>query len=191
MLLSLQFIYKFQDLTIALQQKIQQYACEHASILGIDLDGDLIKLAEDKLKDCDKKITFQQANIMLEEGRSCIADYLHNNAIAQFDVSFCFSVTMWIHLNHGDEGLKEFLQYLCSVSKLLVIEPQEWKSYNAANRRLRRNNVQEFPKLGELKMRYNVAEEIERYLIEDCKASLVQKSAKTHWGRTVLILKCS
>lgn len=136
-------------------------------------------------------LQFKEANIMDSDGRKCINNFLEHHCIKKFDVIFCFSVTLWIHLNHGDDGLKEFLQYICSVSDMVIIEPQEWKSYKTANRRLRRNNMEEFATYDMLKMREGVAEEIETHLITKCGASILRKTDKTHWGRTILVLKCS
>lgn len=156
--------------------------------LGIDLDKDLIAIANEKAT---SQISFKEANIMTSDGKECIKSYLNKHSIDRFDVIFCFSVTLWIHLNHGDDGLKEFLRYICSISNMVIIEPQEWKSYKTANRRLRRNNMEEFANFNKLKLREEVAEEIETFLTFNCGASILKKTNKTHWGRTILILNCS
>jgi hypothetical protein len=41
---------------------------------------------------------------------------------------------MWIHLNHGDEGLTKFLEVVASYSKYILLEPQPWKCYQTAAR---------------------------------------------------------
>jgi 7SK snRNA methylphosphate capping enzyme len=44
----------------------------------------------------------------------------------------CFSLTMWIHLNYGDEGIRKLFSKLSNHLKVgghLIIEPQKWKSY--------------------------------------------------------------
>jgi 7SK snRNA methylphosphate capping enzyme len=44
-----------------------------------------------------------------------------------------FSVTKWIHLFHGDEGIKKVfakIYELLSPGGRLVLEPQPWKSYH-------------------------------------------------------------
>nr|XP_002129700.1 7SK snRNA methylphosphate capping enzyme-like [Ciona intestinalis] len=50
----------------------------------------------------------------------------------EYDVIMCMSVTKWMHMNWGDEGLKKtferFFKQLRAGGKL-IIEPQEWKSY--------------------------------------------------------------
>ena len=48
-----------------------------------------------------------------------------------------FSVSKWIHLNEGDEGVKEFFRKVHTVLKTggaFVLEPQPWESYAKAKR---------------------------------------------------------
>lgn len=50
-----------------------------------------------------------------------------------------FSITKWIHLNHGDAGLLAFFKRIFDSLKLdsgakLVLEPQHWDSYAKAKR---------------------------------------------------------
>jgi len=50
----------------------------------------------------------------------------------RYDVTLCFSVTKWIHLHGGDEGLNQLFENLIALTKpggLLIIEYQPWKSY--------------------------------------------------------------
>eukprot|EP00124_Ichthyophonus_hoferi_P006058 Ihof_evm1s1162 gene=Ihof_evmTU1s1162 len=69
---------------------------------------------------------------------NAIATFKIKNGIKKFSLVTCFSVTMWIHINHGDRGLVDFLHYLSLLSDTIIIESQPWKCYRNAEKRLRR-----------------------------------------------------
>lgn len=50
----------------------------------------------------------------------------------EYDIIMCLSVSKWIHLNFGDEGLKRMFQRVFKQLRpggKFVFEPQPWKSY--------------------------------------------------------------
>ncbi|KAJ3492452.1 hypothetical protein NLJ89_g11234 [Agrocybe chaxingu] len=54
-----------------------------------------------------------------------------------YDVVVAFSLSKWIHLNEGDEGLKRFFKRVYKVLKsggTFVLEPQPWESYVKARK---------------------------------------------------------
>ncbi|KAH9927186.1 Bin3-domain-containing protein [Epithele typhae] len=56
---------------------------------------------------------------------------------AEYDVVVAFSVSKWIHLNGGDDGLLAFFRRVHSVLRVggtFVFEPQEWDTYAKAKR---------------------------------------------------------
>ncbi|TFY72937.1 hypothetical protein EVG20_g99 [Dentipellis fragilis] len=54
-----------------------------------------------------------------------------------YDVVIAFSVSKWIHLNGGDDGLKRFFRRIYDVLSpggTFVFEPQQWDSYTKARK---------------------------------------------------------
>lgn len=115
---------------------------EVKSIIGLDIDKSLINQAIKTLTKHKKSLpmnndlkrlnkfpfntTFIHGNYVLKD------DVLLELETEQFDVILCLSITKWIHLNFGDNGLKQafkrmFLQ-LKSQGKL-ILEPQPLDNY--------------------------------------------------------------
>ncbi|GAA5846563.1 hypothetical protein JCM9279_006743 [Rhodotorula babjevae] len=56
----------------------------------------------------------------------------------RFDVVTLFSITKWLHLHHGDEGMLRLFRSLYDflpVCGIVIIEPQEWDNYKRAVKR--------------------------------------------------------
>lgn len=73
-----------------------------------------------------KNVWFQTENYVLEN------DVLLEMVKPEFDVILALSITKWIHLNWGDDGIKRF--FLRAFKHLhyggrLIIEPQNFSSY--------------------------------------------------------------
>lgn len=93
-------------------------------IIGVDLDRDLILKARSSLENLPQVISdirFSCDNIL---------DYLH--CPMNYDVVFCLSVTKWIHLNSGDEGiilLFAKIKQSLKAGGIFILEPQPYASY--------------------------------------------------------------
>ena len=87
-------------------------------------------------------------------------DHTSFSPIPATDAPFSsFSITKWIHLHHGDQGISSFFQRAHRVLKpggTLLVEPQAWETYGKARRmdaKLRENakhlrlRPQDFPAL--------------------------------------------
>lgn len=155
--------------------------------MGIDIDPVLIERAKEK--NSVENIEFFHLNFMDSQERiNLLNEYLQKHHINKFNVCFCFSITMWIHLNHGDDGLRKFLETISEISDSIVIEPQPWKCYKSAVKRMKQCN-KVFPHFTNLKLRNNIENDIENIIIK-CGATKIYESPKTRWGRKLLVFKC-
>lgn len=71
------------------------------------------------------QITFKQGDIMN-------GNVFTTTPFATFDTICAFSITKWIHLQHGDEGIKRFFARVYSLlnpNGVFILEPQPWSSY--------------------------------------------------------------
>ncbi|OXU19609.1 hypothetical protein TSAR_005776, partial [Trichomalopsis sarcophagae] len=108
------------DLTLELHKFLSSRlpGCE-VSILGIDLDPVLIGRARQK-NDRPESVSFECLDFFADERQSVLSSYLRKHQVERFDCSYCFSITMWIHLNHGDAGLERFFLDLSACSEELL-----------------------------------------------------------------------
>ena len=129
-------------------------------------DDETIKI-QDKIE-----ATFETCNIANNlEFKSKCKSFLQqeqptNPTKKRFDLISIFSTTMWIHIHHGDDGLKSLLQLICESCYYLIIEPQPSKCYRNVNTRLRKLNFEEVDvSLDTLKMRSDIENEIEKVIV--------------------------
>ncbi|KAL5572621.1 hypothetical protein UlMin_022218 [Ulmus minor] len=84
-------------------------------------------------------VKFQQENFVWSQK-------LHEK---HYDTIVCLSVTKWIHLNWGDDGLITLFSKiwrLLNPGGILVLEPQPWKSYES-NRQVSETTLQNYKKI--------------------------------------------
>ncbi|XP_031842085.1 putative RNA methyltransferase CG11342 isoform X2 [Nomia melanderi] len=177
------------DLTFVLREFLEKTLSNDRTevfLLGMDLDPILIERAQERNPRPDR-IIFECLDFLAVDSNRTLEEHLRRFEKSRFDVVFCFSVTMWIHLNHGDKGLVEFLQKACSLTEMIVIEPQLWKCYRNASRRLRRSKGEDFPLLKTLEFTGDPATHIEQILTESCNFRRVAVTADNQWKRRLLI----
>ncbi|KDO27064.1 hypothetical protein SPRG_07775 [Saprolegnia parasitica CBS 223.65] len=154
--------------------------------LGIDVDAELIGRANTLVSPSDPALTFQVADIM-EGGRlAALCDaFLSETPDKSFDLISCFSITMWIHLNHGDAGLLNFLDLVAAKTTHLILEPQPYKCYKTATRRLQRLKHTIPASFKALQITHNVVDVIDAHLSDlfPFKTPL----GKTNWSRPVML----
>lgn len=99
-----------------------------------------------------------------------------------------FSTTMWIHINHGDDGLRAFFitvkSFLLPHFSALLVEPQPPKCYTNAARRCRKLRISYPPFL----------EKVDRTKALSLLASIIERDlglsssycfGKEEWGRAL------
>ncbi|XP_050310168.1 probable RNA methyltransferase CG11342 [Anthonomus grandis grandis] len=176
------------DLTASLYEYLSNLMHgEKVNILGIDIDPILIQRASEK--NSSDNVSFKCFDIMTED-KDFVQKELEVFNREKFDIVFCFSITMWIHLNHGDEGLKRFLKRVSSITNMLVIEPQPWKCYKTAVKRYKLSK-NEFPRFKELQFRETIETDIESIILLNSDLKKVEESERTEWGRKLLFFKKS
>ncbi|NXT01412.1 BN3D2 methyltransferase, partial [Jacana jacana] len=167
----------------------QPAAGKELNLLCCDIDPALIERAQ-QCSPFPASISFASLDIMDSGAReSFLSSYLGRFGRSAFDIVFCMSVTMWIHLNHGDSGLREFLSVLSSLCGYLLIEPQPWKCYRAAARRLRKLGRNDFDHFRSLVIKGDMAERVTQILTKDCAMELVCCFGSTSWDRSLLLFK--
>lgn len=189
-------------------------------LLGIDLDSTLIQLAKEKyIKqsinsnddsnsiNTHKNISFETLNFMNKSTADIFfKEYFdminkqYNANINSFNVISLFSITMWIHLNYGDEGIRDCLlrsSALVHTSGSLIIEPQPWKCYKSADKRCRKLGIQRPLHFNTLTIRDDIDKAIINILLinDNTNVNIIKElSIKTYWnlgkenwGRSILI----
>lgn len=84
----------------------------------------MVNVANQKIQR-NPQIQFEWCDLMNDDHLQVIEQFLKKQNRVKFDVIFCFSVSMWIHLNHGEEGLSRLfknVQKYCD--QLFLLEPQ-------------------------------------------------------------------
>lgn len=171
------------DLTASLKQFLDKATKRNCVILGVDIDNTLIDRANEKNNT--NELTFKCLDVTsIKERDELFKSYLSKYNRSKFDGVFCFSTTMWIHLNHGDLGLTTFLNDISKLGEYLLIEPQPWKCYRSALKRLKSYKTI-FKEYENLKMRTDVEEKIEEILMRTGRRK-VWESERTKWDRKLL-----
>lgn len=157
------------------------YPNHDVHILAIDIDPTLIKRAQENFHV--NNVTYTCLDITSNDALTQLKLYLeaHNKSI--FDITFCFSVTMWIHINVGDERLFSFLQLIKDISESVVIEPQPWNCYSNAQRRLKKSGGT-FSLFKLLKIRSNVDTEIVNFM-NSSNYLILHESSYSSWNRKI------
>lgn len=138
------------DLSIELLHLVQaelsgDVVCE---LVGADIDPSLIQLASTKYKD-ETVAQFHCVDFLDQHALDTFAMALRDRFGSQeaFSLVTIFSTTMWVHINHGTEGLAQFFRHACSLlvphTGTMLLEPQPSKCYKSAVKRCRKLGLPE------------------------------------------------
>lgn len=173
------------DLTAALYDFIVNNVNKACHILAIDIDPVLIERAKESTDN--PHIVYECLDFMnVKDKDLLVSNFLEKCGVKKFSACFCFSITMWIHLNYGDVGLQTFLKEICKDSAMVVVEPQPWKCYKSAVKRMKLANG-EFAHYKHLKDRSNIDRKIEQAILEIEGVNKVTETNNTSWGRKISI----
>jgi len=172
------------DLTSeVLKEAKKQLPSVNVVAVGVDLDSVLIQRANNKYKN-NSSLHFATIDVMEENS---LMSYMSTLNIKSFALVSCFSITMWIHMNHGDEGLLKFLHLMGSVSNCSVLlEPQLWKSYRKANERCRRRGIPELPYFTSLTIK-DMRKHCIEFFTTSFDMTLQQSNDTPGWNRPLLL----
>ncbi|XP_068621287.1 probable RNA methyltransferase CG11342 [Battus philenor] len=157
------------------------YPKTNIHILAIDIDPTLIQRANEQINI--PNIIFVKSNILNEEGQKVLQQFLNLHRRRKFDIIFCFSVTMWLHINNGDEKFLQFLDFINKVTRALIIEPHPWKCYRKAQRRMAKTG-NSFPLYKSLTIRSDVESVIEEIIIKN-GLTKIYESQRSSWNRKI------
>ncbi|KAF6214605.1 hypothetical protein GE061_009348 [Apolygus lucorum] len=175
------------ELTERVHELLEETLGRSCCTLAIDLDPVLI-LRATEAANSKFNITYNVVDVSNSQFSSVAKSFLETIGKEKFDFSFLFSITMWIHLNRGDEGLESSLNSVSGISKALVVEPQPWRCYRAAVRRMKRSGAPPFEMFDKLKRRSGVEDDIVDFLETQCHMKKVLETSRTSWGRKLFVL---
>ncbi|XP_001516572.3 RNA 5'-monophosphate methyltransferase [Ornithorhynchus anatinus] len=160
-------------------------------LLCCDIDAGLVERAR-RACPFPGALSFVPLDIMDPTAREpVLASFLARHGRPAFDLGFCMSLTMWVHLHHGDAGLRALLALLASLCRFLLVEPQPWRCYRAAARRLRRLGRRDFDHFRSLGIRGDMAQNVAQILTGELGMELHSCFGTTPWDRSLLLFRAA
>jgi SAM-dependent methyltransferase len=173
------------NLTIEMLQLAKQQlpSSVHCLIIGIDIDPQLISKAQEKYSMITDAI-FITGDFLRPH---VLSELMASHQIDKFSLVSAFSITMWVHMNHGDDGLNSFFQFMSDITESgLLIEPQKWISYRKAIQRCRRMKIAVLPHYQDLVIR-DIESYAQEYFLKNHQMELGWRISCEAWGREALL----
>lgn len=193
------------DLSLAMADALRAGGAARVRLLGVDVDEVLISRAADKVTPAGEgggaRGGAGQTDEAAVDAQFRALDCSHPGAFAEitavaegwgqprFHLVTLWSITMWVHLNAGDEGLRALVRGCGNVGDAVIVEPQLWRCYKNARRRCRRLGLPQPPFAGSLSLNNDelIEAEIDRVLREECGFLPAKQLGDTSWKRRVLL----
>ncbi|EGD72615.1 hypothetical protein PTSG_04351 [Salpingoeca rosetta] len=188
------------ELTVELQRLLASQTKRQVHCFGCDVDPRLVETARASfLSGNSARIQQQGGKVEADAPRSLefgVLDVSEHDALAveaerflrargrdRFSLVCLFSVTMWIHVNVGDDKFMRTLSTLCNLTDALLVEPQRSPSYKTCRRRLRRGKGEQPPYIDRLALRGAKLFPAIKLQIEGAGFALVAELGTTTWKR--------
>ncbi|XP_065353133.1 probable RNA methyltransferase CG11342 [Cloeon dipterum] len=157
-------------------------------MVGVDLDPVLISRANEQFTAVES-IEFKTLDVMKEDSLSHLESVAAKHGCARFAAVFLMSVTMWVHLTHGDKAFHLFLKNTANLAeKWVIIESQPWKCYRNAQRRLISSGARGFELYSKLTVKgVQIPKFVEKVLCDECGMKKIFETDPTKWNRTICI----
>jgi Bicoid-interacting protein 3 (Bin3) len=147
---------------------------------------------------CQLRFSVGDASLPVDDVQSAwhhMDAWLAEHGTDRFDVVTLFSMTMWVHVNHGDAGLERLVAEAVKRARVLLVEPQPLKCYKSARRRLNRLKRPPLPAFDAAQPSITIAEPstpertidrmIRKHIGENARAP--QTFGPTEWSRSLSI----
>lgn len=174
------------DLTLAIFERARLEIPAEVRILccGVDIDEVLIHRSRVKSESAGHNdLQFLTCNVMVPEQLIIALD-----PYGTFDLVTLFSITMWIHLNYGNDGLSGFLASMANkTSGALLVEPQDTKSYKTAAKRCRKLGIGAPHQKLDHDIIDGIGDHISAILTAQFGERVAQKLGNELWGRSLLL----
>jgi SAM-dependent methyltransferase len=128
------------------RQELPSYV--HIELIGADLDPHLINLAKTKAIEGENTSAFFFTVDFTSSEQ--VTNFSSSSEGKLFNLITVFSTTMWVHINHGDDGLRLFFTHAKSVlteKGAILVEPQPGRCYTNAAKRCRKLVLEKPPYL--------------------------------------------